>query len=227
MIKISASDVEEALLKASKELNCSCIDLEYEVVQEPSNGFFGCFGKKDAIIVASIKERQKITPQPIETKKYKIEDAIKEIKEEINELFSHLPFKLNEINVEKYDSNTISIYFKGEDSALLIGEKGYRYKAISYLLFNWINPKYGFNIRLEIERFLANQEEMIGTYLEPIIKEIKKTNKTFSTKPFDGVLVYIALKILRENLPDRFIMIKTNEHNETYIVVTSNNADNK
>ena len=227
MIKISASDIEEALLKASKELNCSCVDLEYEVVQEPSNGLFGCIGKKDAIIVASIKEKQKKILQPSENKKYKIEDAIIEIREEINELFSHLPFKLSEINVEKYDSNTISIHFKGEDSALLIGEKGYRYKAISYLLFNWINPKYGFNIRLEIERFLANQEEMIGTYLEPIIKDIKKTNGTFSTKPFDGVLVYIALKILRENLPNRFIMIKTKEHNETYIVVTNNNTDDK
>ena len=143
--------------------------------------------------------------------------------QEINDLFSKLPFEINEIEVNKYDSSIISIQFKGTDSALLIGEKGYRYKAISYLLFNWINPKYGFNIRLEIEKFLSNQEEMIEAYLEPIIKEIKQSNNAFTTKPFDGVLAYIALKILRENLPDRFIMIKKNEHNETYIVVTNNN----
>ena len=221
MIKISASGLDEALLKAAKELNCSCIDLDYEVIQEPRNGLFGCFGKKEAIIIASIKEKSTPKP-PSETKKQKIEKAIKEIKIEINELFSYLPLKLDEIIVEKYNSNTISIHFKGEDSALLIGEKGYRYKAISYLLFNWINPKYGFNIRLEIEKFLANQEEMVEAYLTPIIEEIKNTNEPFETKPFDGVLAYIALKILRENLPDRFIMVKTNEHNETYVVVTNN-----
>lgn len=222
MIKISASDVEQALLIASKELNCSCIDLDYEVVQQPSNGLFG-IGKKNAIIVASIKEKQNKKSQHNEIKKFKIEDVLVEIKQEINDLFSKLPFEINEIEVNKYDSSIISIQFKGTDSALLIGEKGYRYKAISYLLFNWINPKYGFNIRLEIEKFLSNQEEMIKAYLEPIIKEIKQSNNAFTTKPFDGVLAYIALKILRENLPDRFIMIKKNEHNETYIVVTNNN----
>lgn len=222
MIKISASDVEQALLIASKELNCSCIDLDYEVVQQPSNGLFG-IGKKNAIIVASIKEKQNKKSQHNEIKKLKIEDVLVEIKQEINDLFSKLPFEINEIEVNKYDSSIISIQFKGTDSALLIGEKGYRYKAISYLLFNWINPKYGFNIRLEIEKFLSNQEEMIEAYLEPIIKEIKQSNNAFTTKPFDGVLAYIALKILRENLPDRFIMIKKNEHNETYIVVTNNN----
>lgn len=223
MVKISAKDVEQALLIASKELKCSCVDLEYEVVQQPSSGLFGLFGKKDAIIVASIKEKQNKKIQNNEVSKYKIEDAIIEIKKEINDLFSNLPFIINEVEVDKYDSNTISIHFKGKDAALLIGEKGYRYKAISYLLFNWINPKYGFNIRLEIEKFLANQEEMIRVYLEPIIKEIKQANKPFETKPFDGVLAYIALKILRENFPDRFIMMKKNEHNETYIVVKNNN----
>lgn len=222
MIKISASDVENALLKASKELNCSCVDLEYEVIQQPSSGLFGFVGKKDAIIVASIKEKPN-KKQNNENKKCKIEDVLDEIKQEINELFSNLPFKLSEIDVKKYNSSTMLIHFRGEDSALLIGEKGYRYKAISYLLFNWINPKYGFNIRLEIERFLANQEEMIETYLEPIIEEIKQSNTSFTTKTFDGVLVYIALKILREKLPDRFIMVKTNEQNETYIVVTNKN----
>ncbi len=222
MIKIKASDIEQALLLASKELNCSCIDLDYEVVQQPSNGLFG-IGKKDAIIVASIKEKQNKKPQHSEIKKHNIEYAIQEVKQEINELFSKLPFEIDEINVDKYDSHTISIQFKGVDSALLIGEKGYRYKAISYLLFNWINPKYGFNIRLEIERFLSNQEEMIEAYLEPIIEEIKQSNKSFTTKPFDGVLAYIALKVLREKLPDRFIMVKKNEYDEAYIVVSNNN----
>lgn len=224
MIKISAPTIEDALLQASKDLNCSCIDLDYEIIQYPSDGIFG-IRKKEAKIVVSLKSKPTKEKHTCEQKKYCLDEAINEISKEINELFALMPFKLDDIEISKYDSNTILICFKGEDSALLIGEKGYRYKAISYLLFNWINPKYGLNIRLEIEKFLSNQEDMIQAYLEPIIKEIKDSNKAFTTKPFDGILVYIALKILRTHLPDRYIMVKTNENDETFIVVTKNNNE--
>ncbi len=223
MIKISAKSIEEALLLASQELHCSCVDLEYEIVQYPSNGIFGVF-KQEAQIVASIKSKQiREKPKNEQHKKCDINDVLNEIEEEINELFSLLPFKLNKIEVSKYNQNTILIHFKGEDSALLIGEKGYRYKAISYLLFNWINPKYGFNIRLEIEQFLVWQEEMIDNYLESIIHDINNSTQDFITKPLDGILVYIALKKLRAHFPNRRILVKTNEHNETYIVITQQN----
>ena len=39
------------------------------------------------------------------------------------------------------DDNTLYIEFSGEDAALLIGKEGYRYKALSYILFNWIHEK--------------------------------------------------------------------------------------
>ncbi|RDU64837.1 Jag N-terminal domain-containing protein [Helicobacter sp. MIT 14-3879] len=217
MIKISASSIEECLLKASSELNCSCIDLEYEIIQKPSKGFLG-IGKKEAQIVVNLKSK----PSKNKANKYCFEDALNKISDEINELFSLLPFELDKIEVSKYSQNTILIHFKGKDSALLIGEKGYRYKAISYLLFNWINTQYGLNIRLEIESFLASQETMIANYLAPIIENIKHSKELFITKPLDGILAYIALKELRSHLPDRYIMVKTNENNETYIVIQAN-----
>lgn len=217
MIKINAPTIEQALLKASNDLNCSCIDLEYEIVQYPSDGIFG-IGKKEAQIIVSLKNK----PQKQPSKKSPlcaIEDKLQDISKEINELFKLMPLNLEEVEVSKYNANTILIHFKGADSALLIGEKGYRYKALSYLLFNWINPKYGLNIRLEIERFLANQEEIVKTYLAPIIQEAKQTNKTFETKILDGVLVYIALKILRCELPHKHIAIKANDNDENFIVI--------
>lgn len=44
MKKIEADSLEDALIKASNEFNCSVIDLEYEIIQNPSKGFLG-FGK--------------------------------------------------------------------------------------------------------------------------------------------------------------------------------------
>ena len=49
MKKIEAQSLEEALIEASKLYDCSIVDLDYEIIQNPKKGFLG-FGKKNAII---------------------------------------------------------------------------------------------------------------------------------------------------------------------------------
>ena len=55
MKKFVAKTIEEALQNASQYFQCSIIQVEYEVIKNPSNGFFG-FMKKEAVIVAAKKE---------------------------------------------------------------------------------------------------------------------------------------------------------------------------
>ena len=151
------------------------------------------------------------------------EKILEEIKEGLSLLFDNTCYKLDNINVEFYDEETLYIEFLGEDSALLIGKEGYRYKALSYILFNWINEKYGLMLRLEVAEFLKNQEEAIHAYLEPII-EIIKEKGTFKTKPLDGILVHIALKRLREEFPDKYVAVKTNVRGDKYVLVNEYRA---
>ena len=151
------------------------------------------------------------------------EKILEEIKEGLSLLFDNTCYKLDNINVEFYDEETLYIEFLGEDSALLIGKEGYRYKALSYILFNWINEKYGLMLRLEVAQFLKNQEEAIYTYLEPII-EIIKEKGTFKTKPLDGILVHIALKRLREEFPDKYVAVKTNVRGDKYVLINEYRA---
>lgn len=151
------------------------------------------------------------------------EKILEEVKEGISILFDNTCYKIEKINVEFYDEETLYIEFLGEDSALLIGKEGYRYKALSYILFNWINEKYGLMLRLEVAEFLKNQEEAIYTYLEPII-EIIKEKGTFKTKPLDGILVHIALKKLREEFPDKYVAVKTNVRGDKYVLVNEYRA---
>lgn len=143
---------------------------------------------------------------------------LQEVKEGISLLFDNTCYKLDRINIEFYDDETLFIEFLGEDSALLIGKEGYRYKALSYILFNWINEKYGLMLRLEVAQFLKNQEEAIYVYLEPIIDIIKEKG-TFKTKPLDGILVHIALKKLRDEFPDKYVAVKTNIKGDKYVLV--------
>lgn len=136
----------------------------------------------------------------------------------IDSLFSNTCYDIDDIKVEFYDEETLYVEFTGEDSALLIGKEGYRYKALSYILFNWINEKYGLMLRLEVAEFLKNQEEAIHTYLEPAIETIKQKG-SFKTKPLDGILVHIALKRLRDEFPNKYVAVKTNVRGDRYVLV--------
>ncbi|GAA8927775.1 Jag N-terminal domain-containing protein [Helicobacter pylori] len=264
-IEIKAKTLEEALIQASIALNCPIINLQYEVIQTPSKGFLN-IGKKEAIILASVKESVKAVKEEsvkethtkeihqnhqnnIEEKKQKLEtetpqeeiitpkppkknlkeeshngDKLHEIKQELKDLFSHLPYKINKVEVSLYEPGVLLIDIDGEDSALLIGEKGYRYKALSYLLFNWIHPTYGYNIRLEISTFLQNQEKVMDTQLQSTIMTVHEVGKGQMKAP-DGILTYIALKKLRKAFPNKYVSIKTNLNDEKYIVINDFNNE--
>ncbi|GAA8099725.1 Jag N-terminal domain-containing protein [Helicobacter pylori] len=259
-IEIKAKTLEEALIQASIALNCPIINLQYEVIQTPSKGFLS-IGKKEAIILAGVKESVKEVKEEsvkenhqnhqnnIEEKKQKLEtetpqeeritpkppkknlkeeshngDKLHEIKQELKDLFSHLPYKINKVEVSLYEPGVLLINIDGEDSALLIGEKGYRYKALSYLLFNWIHPAYGYSIRLEISTFLQNQEKVMDTQLQSVIMTVHEVGKGQMKAP-DGVLTYIALKKLRKAFPNKYVSIKTNLNDEKYIVINDFNNE--
>lgn len=144
--------------------------------------------------------------------------VLDEVRLKIDELFSCLQYTINPVKVSYYDDDTLYIEISGEDSALLIGKEGYRYKAISYILFNWIHEKYNLMIRLEVAEFLASQEESINRYLIPIIDVIKMEGFC-KTKNLDGILIHIALTRLRDTFPDKYIAVKSNIKGEKYILV--------
>ncbi len=146
-------------------------------------------------------------------------DAIAlEVKENINRLFALICFDIDEIEVSTYDENTLLVEFKGEDAALLIGKEGYRYKALSYMIFNWINTKYQIQLRLEIAEFLQNQEESISRYLVGVCEGIDRDGRA-QTKILDGVLVQIALKELRDRYPEKYVAIRSTRDGMKYIII--------
>ena len=141
-----------------------------------------------------------------------------EIEREINTLFAQLCFDIEPIIVRMYDEETLYVEFNGQDAALLIGKEGYRYKALSYMIFNWINVKYGLQLRLEIAEFLTNQEEAIERYLESVCEYVDRDGRAH-TKVLDGVLVKIALRKLRERYPQKYVAIRTTRDGAKYIII--------
>lgn len=180
-------------------------------------------------VVPTKEPRHTIAPTAIDQnfhhEKREINDVIDEVRVQVKNLFKYSCFTLESPLVSKYSDDTILIEFSGEDAALLIGKEGYRYKALSYLLYNWINLKYGLNIRLEIAEFLKNQEEMIEKYLVPVIERIRNSGKG-QTKILDGVLIKIALEALRGEFPEKYVGIKSGKDGGKFIVVNDFNRKN-
>ena len=154
---------------------------------------------------------------------FDIQEVALSVKDEINHLFKQICFDIDAIDVKVYDESTLLVEISGEDSALLIGKEGYRYKALSYMIFNWINSKYQLQLRLEIAEFLKNQEESVSRYLIGVCETIEREGRA-QTKILDGVLVQIALKQLREIYPDKYVAIRSTREGLKFVIVNDYNG---
>jgi len=246
MIKIEADDLESAILKASKKLDCNYSNVDYYILQHSVLPVFG-FGKKSAIIIASIKIDkphldhihssedvlnndteilkketifQKISQKiGLDDGDKRDEQTLKEIKEHIYHLMELTCFEIDNISVTLINNETISIFFNGKDAPLLIGREGYRYKSIFYILQSWISSKYSLKIQLEIGEFIKKQNENIDKYLkDEVFKEIDK-NGFFKTKILDEVLIKLAVKKLRNRYSNKYVKVRNDQTGGKFIVI--------
>jgi len=152
--------------------------------------------------------------------KYQTIDA-PTLEEKIKKLLSYSCFDIDTVEVDIED-NTVYLFIDGEDAALLIGKEGYRYNALSYILFNWINTNYGLYLKLEIAQFLASQQDMIKNQLQPVVEHVEREGWG-RTRELNGILVQIALEYLRDRFPNKYVAVKRSKSGERYIVINEFN----
>lgn len=142
---------------------------------------------------------------------------IDEIKISLEKLLSTFDFDIKIIEVSVWDENCVLIKLDGDDAALLIGKEAHRYKAFSYLLYNWLNLKYKIQPRLEIAQFLENQTQAMENYLKFLIEKVENTGRV-QTKPLEGIWLKFILEKLRERFPCKYVAIKNNDEQKFIIV---------
>jgi len=209
-LKIEAKTLEEAYQKAADVLNCSVTDIKAEVIQYPTKGILGLFAKPAIIEVEESLD---------------IDSVIQKVTKELTELFKTSCYNIEVKEISKYNEDTIFIHLDGEDAALLIGKEGFRYNALNYMVYNYIHQKYGYKVRLEIAEFLKSQKEKLSEYIDFFIEDKIKKRGYGRTKPLRGILPFLALEILREKLPDKYIKIKE-RNGEKYVVVGEKHGNN-
>ena len=196
---------------------------ETKVAKEPQASKSAHKNILDTSIIENFNQTdEESAPQALpKEKKEKVvidfDKILPEIKEGMTRLFKASCFEIDKVEVSKFNNETVLIELDGADAALLIGKEGYRYKAISYMLYNWLNSKYNLAIRLEIAQFLQNQEAMMDQYLNGMIERVQNSGRA-QTKPLDGVLVKIALEKLREKFPDKYVGIKSGNDGKFVVV---------
>ena len=252
MKRFEGKTLEEACQKAAKEYNCLVTDLVYDIIQYPKKGILGLFSKnaiivatlkgntiatksedieeerkdkesEQSIVSAELQEQSEVIDNFFNESKVKSKSKITapELEEKIKKLFSYSCFDIDTVEVDIED-NTAYVFIDGEDAALLIGKEGYRYNALSYILFNWINVEYGLFLKLEIAQFLASQQEMIKNQLQPVVEHVEREGWG-RTRELNGILVQIALEYLRERFPNKYVAIKRSKNGERYIVINEFN----
>jgi spoIIIJ-associated protein len=144
------------------------------------------------------------------------------VEEQLRHLMEVSCFDIDVVEVDVVEK-TAYIFIDGADAALLIGKEGYRYNALSYMLFNWLNSKYNLFIKLEIAEFIQSQKEMIKHYMQPVIQEVNENGRA-KTRFLDGILVQLALEELRAEFPNKYVAIKTAKNGKKFVVINEFNS---
>jgi spoIIIJ-associated protein len=208
------SVVKEESVEEKKETILKTVEKEQEAIET---------SEKDVVLdnFFAIDKEETVDHEEMEEESIVYDELALLIEDQLKELLSHSCFDIDVVEVDVRD-NTALIFIDGDDAALLIGKEGYRYNALSYMLFNWLHAKYELFIKLEIAEFLTSQQEMIRNYIKPVIENVQKNGKG-KTRSLDGILVQIALEQLREAFPNKYVAVKTGREGNKFVVINEFN----
>jgi spoIIIJ-associated protein len=180
-IQISAKTVNDAITEACQRLGVTSDKLDYQVIEEGSNGFLG-IGSKPAVIKAA--------------KKCSVEDNAKIF---LNEVFGAMNMIVT-VNV-KYDeeNKTMDIELSGDDMGVLIGKRGQTLDSLQYLVSLVVNKEKEDYIRVKVdtENYRERRKETLENLAKNIAYKVKRNRKPVSLEPmnpYERRIIHSALQ---------------------------------
>ncbi len=165
-------NVEECLKNALKDLDVLEEEIDYEVIQEPSRGFFG-LGAKEAEIRVKLNDRYNVNL----------------IKKFISTLMGFYGVKY-EIEVKSVRPMTVySVKINSEEAlSELIGKHGRTLSAMEHLISVYLNKKndHHVSIFVDVNNYKERKEEFIKKIAENAVSKIKKGAKRVALDPMSN-----------------------------------------
>ncbi|MFC1867447.1 RNA-binding cell elongation regulator Jag/EloR [Thermodesulfobacteriota bacterium] len=178
---------EEAIEKASRELNLPLEELDIDIIEPGSAGIFGLVGTKKTKVRVNIKGTEK-------------GDDIVELgsaKETLEKILTLIPIEAT-VSAEQSDGK-ISLSIEGDTSGLLIGRKGKTLDALQYIVNKVANKRSDNKVRVVVdsENYRQRRIDSLTQLALQIGDKVKKYKKPLTTNPLnphDRRIVHLALK---------------------------------
>lgn len=179
-IDVSGKTVEEAIQLALKELAVERDRAVIEVLEEPSRGFLGLLGGKQARVRVVVAD-----------------DPAKLALDFLGEVLVCFNLEVK-TEVEERDNGTY-ITFRGKDLGVLIGRKGETLDALQYLLNLAVSRKTNERTRfiLNVEDYRQRREESLIRLARQLSEKAKRTGRAVTLEPmspYERRIIHTALQ---------------------------------
>ena len=168
-IEVSAKNVDDAVIEACRKLVVTRDKLEYEVIEEGSNGFLG-IGSRPAVIKARVKA----------SVDGKAVDFLKEVFAAMN-IAVVIDARFDETD------NNLDIDLSGDDMGVLIGKRGQTLDSLQYLVSLVVNKDAQDYIRVKVdtEDYRRRRKETLENLAKNIAYKVKRTKRPVSLEPMN------------------------------------------
>ncbi|CRZ35698.1 spoIIIJ-associated protein [Herbinix hemicellulosilytica] len=179
--EFTAKTVDEALTNAMLEIGTTIDNLEYEVIEKESSGFFGMFSRP-----AKIRVRMKLS----------IENTARKFLEEV---FDAMNINAKLDIVYDKENELLEINIEGEEMGVLIGKRGQTLDSLQYLVSLVINKnsdKY-IKVKLDTENYRERRKETLENLARNIAYKVRKTRKSIALEPmnpYERRIIHSALQ---------------------------------
>ncbi len=188
--EFEGKNVEEAIMSATKTLNVSRDELNYEVLEPGSAGIFGIVGGRKAKVKVWLKRD--------EEEERKKELPLKMAKLVTETILNMVSKGKVEVEAEMTDGS-ISLNVTGEDAGVLIGKNGQTLDALQYILNRIVNRQLEKKVLVvvDIENYRKRRRESLVEMAKKMAEKAKRLRRPVSTNPMsarDRRIIHLALK---------------------------------
>ncbi len=169
VVEKSAKTVEEAIELALTELDLDENQVEICVLEQPTKGFLGLIGSKNALVRV--------------TEKYNVVDEAQKFLKKICSMMEIDP----NINIVNNSEDNLEINLTGDNLGLLIGRRGDTLDALQFILNLVINKNCEKRIKiiLDVENYRSKREETLFKLAKRLSEKAKKTGKKIVLEPMN------------------------------------------
>ncbi|MDB5085520.1 MAG: protein jag [Bacilli bacterium] len=170
-VTTTGKTVEDALLLALHKLQVSREQVKYAVLNEPSRGFLGFFGARDAEVEVEV-----------------IQNPVQLTENFIRDVLNAMQISNVQIDMDSADDHTYKFLLHGDELGVLIGKRGHTLDSLQYLVNLVANKQSDKFIRvtLDAENYRDRRKESLERLASRLAQRAVQTRKEVVLEPMSS-----------------------------------------